>query len=161
LHPISTIQWIDLNGPPPKQGKYFMVLADSQFRVFVVDDNDIIASSMAMILSMQAGFEVTSFTDPLEALRVSRLESPDLLISDMLMPNLCGTDLAHQILEHCPNCRVMLLSGDSLSPSASPQTQSNGRDFEVLIKPVHPSELISSIHRVLDATPAQLSVNGA
>jgi len=138
-----------------------MVSSAGQLRVFVVDDNAVIASSLAMILRIHSGFEVSSFTDPVEALQLSKLDTPDLLISDMLMPKLSGIDLAVQLLEHCPKCKVMLLSGDSLTAASSLQAQRSGHEFEVLIKPVHPADMLSSIQRIMDASPAQLAVNGA
>jgi len=136
-----------------------MVLPDGQLRVFIVDDNNVIASSLAMILRLQGDLDVASFTDPLEALRASHLQSPDVLISDMLMPNLSGMELAIQILEHSPRCKVMLLSGDTLSTAATQPGQAGSHNFEVLLKPVHPADLLNSLRRVIDATPANLSVN--
>ena len=59
-----------------------MAQSSSQLRVFIVDDHDVIASSLAMILQFLGGFHATSFTDPLEALRASQFEAPDLLITD-------------------------------------------------------------------------------
>ena len=49
-----------------------MIQTTRQLRVFVVDDHDVIASSLAMILRFQGGFHATSFTDSSEALRASR-----------------------------------------------------------------------------------------
>ncbi|HUV95955.1 MAG TPA: response regulator [Acidobacteriaceae bacterium] len=60
--------------------------ARNELRVFVVDDEDVIASTLAMILRLQGGFHATSFTDPLKALAAARVEAPDLLISDVVMP---------------------------------------------------------------------------
>jgi DNA-binding NtrC family response regulator len=79
----------------------------------------------------------------------------------MLMPNLSGIDLALQLLEHCPKCKVMLLSGDSLTAASSLQAQLSGHEFEILIKPVHPADMLSSIQRIMEGSPAQLTVNGA
>jgi CheY-like chemotaxis protein len=50
-------------------------------RIFVVDDEPVIASSLAAILRMN-GFSARFFTSPLEALAAARSESPDLVISD-------------------------------------------------------------------------------
>ena len=84
-------------------------------RVFVVDDEDVIASSLAMILRFQGGFHARSFTNPLEALRAAQLEAPDLLISDVVMPELSGIDLAIQLREYCPDCKVLLFSGQAVT----------------------------------------------
>jgi CheY-like chemotaxis protein len=57
----------------------------SSTRVFIVDDEPVIASSLAAILQMN-GFSARFFTCPLEALAAARSESPDLVISDVAMP---------------------------------------------------------------------------
>lgn len=67
--------------------------------VFVVDDEEVIASSLATILKLHGGLRARSFTKPLEALEAARLEAPDLLISDVMMPELSGIDLAIQVRE--------------------------------------------------------------
>jgi DNA-binding NtrC family response regulator len=134
-----------------------MVQSSSQLRVFVVDDHDVIASSLAMILQFLGGFHATSFTDPREALRAAQFESPDLLITDVVMPQLSGVDLAIQVLDRCRNCKVLLFSGQSVTAALVKSAQDRGYDFEVLIKPVHPADLLSRIQRVLDGTIPQFS----
>lgn len=63
--------------------------------VFVVDDEDVIASTLAMILRSQGGFEAGAFTMPLDALEAAQLYAPDLLISDVVGPALSGIDLGN------------------------------------------------------------------
>ena len=69
--------------------------------VFVVDDEVVISKSLALILQ-RSGYTTRFFTDPLEALEHIRASPPDLLISDVAMPQLSGIDLAIQTQAHCP-----------------------------------------------------------
>lgn len=138
-----------------------MVQTTRQLRVFVVDDHDVIASSLAMILRFQGGFHATSFTDSVEALQASRREPLDLLITDVVMPKLSGIDLAIQVLEHCGNCKVLLFSGQDVSQSMLEAAQASGYEFEFLRKPVHPATLLSSIQRVIEGAPFQLSARAS
>jgi CheY-like chemotaxis protein len=115
--------------------------------VFVVDDEPVIASSLAIILR-QLGFEVRSFTDPLEALNEARSVIPDLLISDVVMPVLSGIDLAIQMQERCPTCKVLLFSGQSATAGMLENARALGHDFELLLKPVHPKDLLREIRKV-------------
>ena len=133
-----------------------MAQSSSQLRVFIVDDHDVIASSLAMILQFLGGFHATSFTDPREALRAAQIESPDLLITDVVMPQLSGIDLAVQVLDRCRNCKVLLFSGQTVAASLLKSAQDRGYDFELLAKPVHPADLLNRIQRVLDGPPIQL-----
>ena len=114
--------------------------------VFVVDDEYTIAATLATILKTN-GFNATSFTDPLRALRASHFRAPDLLISDLAMPCLSGVELAIKIKAHCPNCKVLLFSGVvDLFMHRSPQLSR----FEILEKPLHPTVLLRRVEQLLD-----------
>ena len=138
-----------------------MVQNDRQLRVFVVDDHDVIASSLALILQFQGGFHATSFTDSVEALQASRREPLDLLITDIVMPKLSGIGLAIKVLEHCGHCKVLLFSGQDVSESMLETARASGYEFDFLRKPVHPATLLSSIQRVLEAVPSQLPAHAS
>ena len=121
-----------------------------QYRVFVVDDEPVIASTMGMILRQQ-GFDAHSFELPIEALSASHERPPDLLISDVMMPLLSGIELAIQMREHCPDCRVLLFSGQPATAELLETARAKGHDFDALPKPVHPTELLSKIRAVMDS----------
>jgi DNA-binding NtrC family response regulator len=120
-------------------------------RVFVVDDEPIIASTFAAILTMR-GFDATSFTEPREALKAALSGRPDLLISDVMMPLLNGIDLAIRLKAICPNCEVLLFSGQTATPTLLETALANGYDFEVLPKPVHPTDLVNKIQTILESS---------
>ncbi|MGA2649223.1 MAG: response regulator [Terracidiphilus sp.] len=121
-----------------------------QVRVFVVDDETVIANTLGMILRQQ-GFEAHSFSLPLEALNAARELMPDLLISDVVMPLLSGIELAIQVREHCPNCKVLLFSGQAATAGMLENARASGHDFEVLAKPVHPTDLLKKIRTVIES----------
>ena len=118
-------------------------------RVFVVDDETVIANTLGVILRQQ-GFEAHSFNLPLEALSAAREMAPDLLISDVVMPLLSGIELAIQLRELCPNCKVLLFSGQAATASMLDSARAIGHDFEVLAKPVHPADLLKKIRTVIE-----------
>jgi CheY-like chemotaxis protein len=121
-----------------------MVEGRSRKLVFVVDDEEIIASTLATILN-SSGFEAASFTAPLEALQVARFRIPDLLISDVLMPVLSGIELALKIKEICPDCKILLFSGQAATTDLLMTHHADGQAFEVLQKPIHPSVLLKKV----------------
>ncbi len=84
----------------------------------------------------------------------SQSEAPDLLISDIMMPFLSGIELATQVKEICPNCKVLLVSGQVLTGDSL----KNGQRFEFLSKPVHPLEMLRKIQSMTEA-PAKPSVS--
>jgi DNA-binding NtrC family response regulator len=116
----------------------------SSTRVFVVDDEPLIASSLAAILQMN-GFSARFFTCPLAALAAARSESPDLVISDVAMPGISGIDLAIQMSAQYPNCKILLFSGQAATSDLLESARAQGYDFRLLQKPVHPSEFLFEI----------------
>jgi len=118
-----------------------------QFHVIVVDDEIIIASTLATILQRN-GFDAVSFTDPLQALAAARLKAPDLLITDVVMPGLSGIDLAIEVTKSVPDCRVLLFSGQAATANLLQVAREKGHDFELLSKPIHPTDLLRKIGSV-------------
>jgi DNA-binding response OmpR family regulator len=119
-------------------------------RVFVVDDEPMVASTTAAVLQLN-GYEVRSFVNSLEALDAARAVKPDLVIADVVMPGLSGIDLAIQLNELCPTCKVLLLSGQAQTADLLETARQQGHDFEVLAKPIHPTDLLA---RIKDAAAA-------
>ena len=115
-------------------------------RVFVVDDDGIIATTLATILC-KSGFLAQSFTNPLDALRTTTESIPDLLISDVVMPQMSGVELAIRIKAVCPTCKVLLFSGQAAMVDFLEQARNEGHDFQLLNKPIHPSDLLLAIRQ--------------
>jgi CheY-like chemotaxis protein len=117
--------------------------------IFVVDDEPAIAKSLAVILQHR-GYVTRFFTNPLDALADAKVQAPDLLISDIVMPQLSGVDLAIQLKELHPNCRILLFSGQACTNDLLEQARLVGHEFTLLPKPVHPADLFLEIDRFQD-----------
>jgi len=93
--------------------------------------------------------DASSYDSPVEALKAARKDAPDLLISDVMMPEMSGIELALQIRESCPDCKVLLFSGQAATANLLEKARADGHDFELLSKPVHPSDLLAKIRAVI------------
>jgi DNA-binding NtrC family response regulator len=130
-------------------------------RVFVVDDEHVVASTLTAILKLN-GYSATSFTSPLEALDAARSSPPNLLISDVVMRGLSGVDLAIQIKAQCPECKILLFSGQATTQDLLEDARSQGPAFQLLQKPIHPSEMLSRIGElVTENSPADSETSGS
>jgi CheY-like chemotaxis protein len=116
----------------------------NSLRVFVVDDEPIIAKTLALILETN-GFSATAFTDSLEVLKKLETDQPDLLLCDVVMPRLTGIDLAIHVKEVCPDCVVLLLSGQSATADLLRTAEEQGFNFPILAKPIHSQVLMDEI----------------
>ena len=112
--------------------------------VFVVDDESIIASTFELIL-ISSGFDARSFVDPLEAHPAAESATPDLLLTDVVMPNLTGIQLAIKVQDLRPSCTVLLSSGQTVTAELLDAARLQGHHFEILAKPVHPVDLLEKI----------------
>ncbi|HEY1901238.1 MAG TPA: response regulator [Terracidiphilus sp.] len=115
-------------------------------RIFVVDDNYAIASSLVSILRYKGFEDVSYFTDPQKALEAVKAKPPDLLITDVVMLPLTGLELAMKMHETCPECKIILFSGSPSSSQLLEIARDEGYHFEILAKPIHPIELLAKIH---------------
>jgi DNA-binding NtrC family response regulator len=110
--------------------------------VFVVDDEAVIAQTLAKILN-HSGFSATAFEDPFEAILAAKTRPPQLLISDVMMPGMTGIALAIKFRSEHPDCRVLLFSGQASTANLLEEARSQGYDFELLLKPIHPADLLA------------------
>lgn len=124
-----------------------MSIAPNQ-RVFIVDDEVVIASTLARILRSQ-GIDTTSFSEPLKALEAARSQAPSLIISDMSMPEMSGMDMAVQMREECPDCKVLLMTGQGSSREMLDYAKDHGHRFCIMAKPVYPSELLRRVEGMI------------
>ncbi len=88
-----------------------MVERGFKYRILFVDDEPIVRESSALILTHK-GFEVRTSEDGFAALVDLRLALPDLIISDLRMPNMSGFELLSIIRRRFPHIPVIAISGD-------------------------------------------------
>jgi DNA-binding response OmpR family regulator len=118
--------------------------------VLVVNDEPIIADTLAEILS-QSGYAAMAAYDEKTALETAALVPPDLLISDVLLPQMSGVDLAIAVKSEAPDCKVILLAEQ---PSASELLAAADLErlrISLLNKPIRPVDLLSKVTETLDS----------
>jgi CheY-like chemotaxis protein len=113
-------------------------------KIFVVDDETVIADSLAAILKMR-GYDAAAFYDGLAALSACESSAPDCIVTDVMMPKMDGVELAMKVRERFPACRILLFSGQAATLDLLQAAGASGECFEVLAKPVHPSELLARL----------------
>lgn len=120
------------------------VMSDTRPRTFVVDDELDIAKLMVVILQMNL-FDAQPFCDPLEALEAAKAEAPEYLISDVVMPQMNGLELAAAVQEVVPGCKVLLFSGQVGAQELIERSAAEGRRFDLVQKPIQPAELVAAL----------------
>jgi CheY-like chemotaxis protein len=118
------------------------------YRILVVDDEKGIVETLTIILSMK-GYSVDAAFDGVEGYKIACRCKPDLIISDVAMPNINGVEMAIKVLEKLGNTKILLLSGQALTIGLLQQARARGHIFECLAKPVHPIDLLKKVEALL------------
>jgi len=111
------------------------------------DDNDM-RRFLVRALS-NAGYEVVSFDNGRSAYDRLREEPFELLLTDIVMPEMDGIELARKATELDPDLKVMFITG--FAAVALNATEQAPKDSKVLSKPFHLKDLVSEVDRMLAA----------
>jgi CheY-like chemotaxis protein len=121
-------------------------------KILMVDDERAIVESRAEIIE-SAGYDVDIACSGQEAIAQATKACPTILLTDVLMPVMNGFELALQIKQICPDCRLLLFSGLAATAQlaqAFGQTFTRlGYRFELLPKPFHPAALLKKLEECL------------
>jgi response regulator RpfG family c-di-GMP phosphodiesterase len=107
---------------------------NSKPTVLLVDDEEMILTSVRTLLVLEADYEVVCFTNPLEAVRYLENNPVDITVSDYLMPGLTGIHLLGEAKRLQPEATRVLLTGHADKASAIQAINQVGL-FQYLEKP--------------------------
>jgi len=113
-------------------------------RVLVVDDEQVIADTLAKILDLN-GYAASAVYTGTAAVESARSLQPDLVISDVIMPDMNGIEAAISIRGFLPSCKILLFSGQAATADLLENARAQGHEFEILAKPVHPADLLAKL----------------
>lgn len=122
--------------------------AAGKTRVLVVDDELSIAQSLRDILA-RAGYDSIFALSGSHAIELAQELCPDIVISDVIMPDLDGVQTALRIRNACPDTRILLFSGQAATSNILERARAEGNTFEVLPKPIHPARLLAAIRKLM------------
>ncbi|HEV7703788.1 MAG TPA: PAS domain S-box protein [Gemmatimonadaceae bacterium] len=117
--------------------------------ILIVEDDDALRIVACRAL-VQRGYDVLEASDGQEALRVCAQHDGriHLVVSDMVMPEMSGSELAELIAESFPEVRVLLMSGYTRDEAARRGIASERYSF--LEKPFTPTKLAARVRELLD-----------
>lgn len=121
-------------------------------RILVVDD-EIGALTLIGIMLERGEFEVLKAKDAEQALSVLDMETPDLIILDVMMPGMDGIELCRVLRERPDTADLPILI---LSARGDAKSVMNGMDAgasDYLPKPILHHDLVAKVRRMLDLDP--------
>ena len=120
---------------------------EEQTRVLVVDDDVSIRDLFSKILR-KAGYTVETSETGKEALEKIRTENPKVLLLDVILPDMSGTELLLRTADSHETVKI-IITGFSTEEVGKRAADFGADDY--LVKPVQPEELLSTIHNRLVA----------
>jgi diguanylate cyclase (GGDEF)-like protein len=127
-------------------------------RVLAVDDDEDIRRLVATYLELE-GFDVSEARDGLEALQIATEERPDLILMDVMMPKMSGTEALAELRKDFRTAftPVVLLTAKTLVADKVEHLLSGADDY--VVKPFDPEELVARIRVVLRRSQALRGLN--
>lgn len=117
-------------------------------RILLAEDDNDMRRFLAKALE-RAGYEVTDFDNGASAYERLQEEPFSLLLTDIVMPEMDGIELARRATEIDPDLRVMFITG--FAAVALNSDSNTPRNAKVLSKPFHLRELVSEVEKLLIA----------
>jgi two-component system cell cycle response regulator CpdR len=122
--------------------------ADPSVKILLAEDDNDMRRFLVKALQ-NAGYSVVSFDNGLEAYNRLREEPFELLLTDIVMPEMDGIELARRATELDPDIKVMFITGFA-AVALNPDNQAP-RQAKVLSKPFHLRDLVNEVTRLLAA----------
>lgn len=120
-------------------------------KILIIEDERIIADTLAIILSKR-GFDCYVAYAAAEAVALAEKNCPDLILADISLPDTSGLNAVSAITVHCPECRVLLLTGRYSNLRAAREwVRSHTIPARILIKPLLPPVLLQEVEELLRA----------
>jgi two-component system cell cycle response regulator CpdR len=117
-------------------------------RILLAEDDDDMRRFLVRALE-RAGHDVTSFSEGASAFEEVKQASFDLLLTDIVMPEMDGIELARRAAELDPALKIMFITGFA-AVALNPDSRAP-KDAKVLSKPFHLRDLVAEVERMVAA----------
>jgi len=127
---------------------YGCVESGTMNKILFAEDDDDMRRFLKKALE-QAGYDVTDYDNGASAYQRLREEPFSLLLTDIVMPEMDGIELARKATELDPDLKVMFITGFA-AVALNPDSNAP-KNAKVLSKPFHLKQLVSEVERMLAA----------
>lgn len=125
-----------------------MAESAATIRILLAEDDDSMRAFLARALE-RAGYEVTAVDRGTIALPLIASQAFDLLLTDIVMPEMDGIELSRRAATLAPHMRIMFITG--FAAVALDQSADTPKNAKVLSKPFHLRDLVSEVDRLFVA----------
>jgi len=115
-------------------------------RILLAEDDQVMREYLTRALQ-RSGYAVTAVDRGTAAIPLLETETFDLLLTDIVMPEMDGIELAQRAGEMCRDLRVMFITGFAAVTLKAGKTMPQAR---VLSKPFHLRDLVAEVDRLFE-----------
>ena len=119
-----------------------------EIKILIVEDEKVVADTLGQILAAN-GYEIRVVYSAEDAVSLVAGWRPDVAILDVMLPKMNGIELALVLKHNLPECHSLLFSGQPSVEVLMQKANSEGHQFEILAKPVHPTVMLDAISSLL------------
>ncbi len=116
-------------------------------KILAVDDEPDMLKLLSMIIKEKSPHMITTTNNPLEALEIVKQGSIDLVIADLKMPGLDGSELLDAVKKVDKDIPVVIMTAFATEEAAAETLQKGGFDF--IIKPFRKEQILTTIERAI------------
>jgi len=110
--------------------------------------------NLLRLMLERAGFEISEAEDGLKALLMMAEQSPDVLLLDVMMPNMDGLTVCEKLRARPETAVLPIILLSARTSSEAVKAGMDAGATKYLSKPINRKELINTIHEVLQNIPA-------
>ena len=116
-------------------------------RVFVAEDHAVVRKGICALLTLEPGIEVVGeASNGQEAVRgIERLQ-PNVILMDLVMPEMDGMEAIQQVMAHQPEARILVLTSFATDDKVFPAIKAGALGY--LLKDSEPSDVVRAIRQV-------------
>jgi len=117
---------------------------DKKIGVLLVDDHNVVRQGLRMFIEMQKDMEVLGEgSNGAEAVELSARLNPDVILLDLLMPQMDGVEATRKIMQNNPHSRVLILTSFGEDDKIFPAIRAGAQGY--LLKDIQPRDLVQAI----------------
>jgi DNA-binding NarL/FixJ family response regulator len=119
-----------------------------RIRLLIVDDHAVVRKGLAMVLRLEPDIEVVGEAENGRAgLDAARCLQPDIVLADLVMPEMGGQEMALELRRTNPRIKIMMLTGTEVDEHVYDLVTAGIEGY--VLKNIEPGELIRAIHAVI------------
>jgi putative two-component system response regulator len=119
-----------------------------QKTILIADDELVTLTILRSVIS-KADYSILTAENGTDALRITRAKSPDVIVTDIMMPDMDGTEVANALKKNPRTRKIPIVFLSTLISEAEERSNVKGDLISLLSKPHNRGELLNEIRKYL------------